>query len=63
MIRPVVRGAAVLLAVIGLAVGYGHAQPRTPPPRDIMPALLEAVRGLRAAMEEMAVAGARVHLM
>lgn len=66
MNRSVARGAAVLLVLTallsGLAVVHGHAQPRTPPPRDIMPALLEEVRGLRAAMEEMATAGARVQL-
>ena len=33
-----------------------------PGPRDIMPALLQEVRGLRAAMEQMTSAGARVQL-
>jgi hypothetical protein len=52
---------------IGLAVRTGAAAPQpqaaqTPPREDVLPALLVEVRGLRAAMEQMASAGPRVQL-
>src|SRR5690349_1003186 len=50
-----------ILAVAGLAVVRAQARP-TAPSEDIMPALLAEVRGLRAAMEQMAAAGPRVQL-
>jgi hypothetical protein len=55
--------------VIGVAVGARAAGPSNqipraapPPHQDILPALLVEVRGLRAAMEQMAAAGPRVQL-
>jgi predicted nucleic acid-binding Zn-ribbon protein len=58
-----------MLIVVGLAIGValrGAAQSpqRTPEPqeRDVLPALLTEVRGLRVAMERMASAGPRVQL-
>jgi chromosome segregation ATPase len=53
--------AVVLLA--GWTVARGQAQtPAGTAPADIMPALLEEVRGLRSAMEQMSSAGPRVQL-
>jgi len=58
------RTTAATLVVALVIGGFAAAQP---PPKqgsseDIMPALLTEVRGLRAAMEQMASAGARVQL-
>ncbi|MGH9310170.1 MAG: hypothetical protein ACRD1U_12395 [Vicinamibacterales bacterium] len=58
------RTAAIVIATVlggGLAVASAQGQ-RPTPSQDIMPALLTEVRGLRAAMEAMASAGARVQL-
>ena len=53
--------AVVLLA--GWTVVRGQAQTPAPAaPADLMPALLEEIRGLRAAMEQMSSAGPRVQL-
>lgn len=54
---------AVLLMVSGAAVGRNsvQAQPATTA-QDVLPALLVEVKGLRAAMEQMAGAGPRVQL-
>ena len=62
------RRTAGALAVFGvLLAGWTvlRAQTRTPsdpPPADIMPALLEEVRSLRVALEQMGSAGPRVQL-
>ena len=48
----------VSLFVAALAISPGHAQES----QSILPALLTEVRGLRAAMEQMAAAGPRVQL-
>ena len=62
------RRTAGALAVFGvLLAGWTVLRAQTPAPRgpasaDIMPALLEEVRGLRASLEQMSSAGARVHL-
>jgi predicted nuclease with TOPRIM domain len=59
------RTAATLIAAALLIVGLAAARSQTPEPAqssNIMPALLTEVRGLRAAMEQMASAGARVQL-
>jgi len=59
------RTNAALLAAVVLMAGWTvvRAQaPGTPGAPDIMPALLEEVRGLRAALEQMSSAGARVQL-
>src|SRR5258705_3795770 len=55
--------AAVLLIVSGAVVGRTavQAQPTTTP-QDVLPALLVEVKGLRAALEQMAGAGPRVQL-
>jgi chromosome segregation ATPase len=56
-------GAVAVAALIG---GFAVARAQTQGPaasQDIMPALLSEVRGLRAAMEQMATAGARVQLV
>jgi len=62
------RRTAGVLAVSGvLLAGWTvlraqTAAPAAPAQSDIMPALLEEVRGLRAALEQMSSAGARVQL-
>lgn len=62
------RRTAGALAVFGvLLAGLTVLRAQTPPPvgprsADIMPALLEEVRGLRASLEQMSSAGARVQL-
>ena len=62
------RRTAGALAVFGLLLaGWTVLRAQTPAPRgpgsaDIMPALLEEVRGLRASLEQMSSAGARVQL-
>ena len=62
------RRTAGALAVLGvLLAGWTVLRAQTPAPRssgsaDIMPALLEEVRGLRASLEQMSSAGARVQL-
>lgn len=55
----------VLVAGLGILIslrGTLAAQSATPQSQDVLPALLVEVRGLRAAMEQMASAGARVQL-
>ena len=50
---------------VGLVVAAGalvHARQTAAPPPDVLPALLEEVKGLRAAMEQMASAGPRIQL-
>ena len=66
MRRRILPASLVLLTlVIGMAAGMGasnrEGQP-PPPTQDVLPALLIEVRGLRAAMEQMAAAGPRVQL-
>lgn len=64
MNRAVVR-VVVGLVVLGVAVmprGAQSAQGAAPPSQDVLPALLAEVRGLRAAIEQMASVGARVQL-
>ena len=59
------RTNAALLAAVVLMAGWTvvRAQaPGNPGTPDLMPALLEEVRGLRAALEQMSSAGARVQL-
>ena len=60
------RTIGAVVAAMLLLAGWSvlRAQTRTAPPAepDIMPALLEEVRGLRAALEQMSSAGARVQL-
>ena len=62
------RRTAGALAVFGvLLAGWTVLRAQAPAPRgpesaDIMPALLEEVRGLRASLEQMSSAGARVQL-
>jgi chromosome segregation ATPase len=57
--------AILLVPIIGLAVSTNASQSTTrqsSPQEDVLPALLTEVRGLRAAMEQMASAGPRVQL-
>jgi predicted nucleic acid-binding Zn-ribbon protein len=54
--------AAGLVADAALQGGPTAQASQAPPGQDILPALLVEVRGLRAAMEEMASAGPRVQL-
>jgi chromosome segregation ATPase len=57
------RQNTALLVVIGLlAIGTTALRSQTPDGASILPALLAEVRGLRAAMEQMASAGPRVQL-
>lgn len=54
---------AVMAAGLVMAAGVlVAARPQAPPPPDVLPALLEEVKGLRAAMEQMATAGPRIQL-
>jgi chromosome segregation ATPase len=59
--RPLVTAFLVVAAAIGGSL-IGRAQ-QTPAQPDVLSALLVEVRGLRAAMEQMAVAGPRVQLV
>jgi len=59
----------LVLGLLTLALGSGRmsaaqgaARAASSPPEDVLPALLTEVRGLRAAMEQMASAGPRVQL-
>jgi hypothetical protein len=54
--------AAVLLILAGAAVGRTSVQAQAAATPDVLPALLTEVKGLRAAMEQMAGAGPRVQL-
>jgi hypothetical protein len=54
--------AAVLLMLSGAAVGRTSVQAQPASTPDVLPALLTEVKGLRAAMEQMAGAGPRVQL-
>lgn len=64
MNRVVVRLAVgiALLGFIAMVRGPLSAQGAAPASQDVLPALLVEVRGLRAAIEQMASAGARVQL-
>jgi predicted nucleic acid-binding Zn-ribbon protein len=50
------------VAGVGTAVTWGQESRTSPTQADVLPALLVEVRGLRAAMEQMAAAGPRVQL-
>jgi len=56
--------AAVVIAIAcsGFAV-HGYAQAQQPSGSDILPALLQEVKGLRAAMEQMATSNAHAQLL
>jgi hypothetical protein len=54
--------AAVLLVLSGAAAGRTSAQAQPITSQDVLPALLAEVKGLRAAMEQMAGAGPRIQL-
>src|SRR6478672_11002828 len=51
-----------LVIVVGVATGHTSEAQRPAQQEDVLPALLVEVRGLRAAMEQMASAGPRVQL-
>lgn len=57
------RTTATFLTVLAmLATGFAASRSTAQEPQSILPALLSEVRGLRAAMEQMASAGPRVQL-
>jgi chromosome segregation ATPase len=60
LVRIFALAALVGAALVGSTVGRAQSAP--PPSGDVLPALLVEVRGLRAAIEQMASAGARVQL-
>src|SRR5262252_5592253 len=62
--RHTFRAAAVVIAIAGggFAV-HGYAQAQQPSGSDILPSLLQEVRGLRAAMEQMATSNAHAQLL
>jgi hypothetical protein len=53
---------AAVAAVVSVPVFVPRAATAQAPPQDIMPAILTELRGLRAAMEQLASAGPRVEL-
>jgi hypothetical protein len=53
---------AAMAAVVSVPVFVPRAATAQAPPQDIMPAILTELRGLRAAMEQLASAGPRVEL-
>ena len=58
-----VRGVVIAALAVTGAAWTGRAAAQAPPPGpDVLPALLDEVRGLRAAMEQMASAGPRIQL-
>lgn len=61
MRRSMARGVLVLTFGVG-AVGLAGAAQQAKPEPDVLGSLLVEVRGLRAAMEQMAVSGAQVQL-
>jgi chromosome segregation ATPase len=58
----VLAGLIVLFIGLGIRTNASQSAARQSPPEDVLPALLTEVRGLRAAMEQMASAGPRVQL-
>src|SRR5262252_4801205 len=62
--RHTFRAAAVVIAIAGggFAV-HGYAQAQQPSGPDVLPALLQEVKGLRAAMEQMATSNAHAQLL
>ena len=58
----VLAGFIVLVIGLGVSTHASQSAPRQSPQEDVLPALLVEVRGLRAAMEQMASAGPRVQL-
>jgi chromosome segregation ATPase len=55
------KGLVAIAAVVALGA-WTQARQAPPPQPDVLPALLEEVKGLRAAMEQMASAGPRIQL-
>lgn len=58
----VLAGLIVLFIGLGIRTNASQSTARQSPQEDVLPALLTEVRGLRAAMEQMASAGPRVQL-
>ena len=57
---------AVLVAIVitgSVLAVHGHAQAQQPAGTDVLPALLQEVHGLRAAMEQMATSNAHAQLL
>jgi len=61
--RPFVLSAALVVGAIGAFAIRGSAQGQQPSGPDILPSLLQEVRGLRAAMEQMATSNAHAQLL
>ena len=55
--------AAAIVFASGAFAVRGFAQAQQPPSPDVLPALLQEVRGLRAAMEQMATSSAHAQLL
>src|SRR4051794_10708475 len=55
-------GMAVAVAVLMGVLVHAAQRAQAPPNEEVLPALLAEVRGLRAAMEQMASAGPRIQL-
>lgn len=58
----VIPGLLVVCTVVPFAV-HGYAQAQQPAGTDVLPALLQEVKGLRAAMEQMAASNAHAQLL
>ena len=62
--RHTLGAAALVIAIAGGAFGArGFAQAQQPSGPDVLPALLQEVKGLRAAMEQMATSNAHAQLL
>lgn len=62
MSRPTASALGAVLVAVAVTAGLRAQTQGRADPADLMPALLSEVRGLRAALEQMATAGARVQL-
>jgi chromosome segregation ATPase len=61
--RPVLFSALLVVCAIGAFAMHGSAQVQQPTGPDVLPALLQEVKGLRAAMEQMATSNAHAQLL
>jgi hypothetical protein len=55
--------ALLIVCVVASFAVHGYAQAQTPVGTDVLPALLQEVKGLRAAMEQMASSNAQAQLL
>jgi len=61
--RPFLFSALMIVGAIGAFAMRGSAQTAQPSGTDVLPALLQEVKGLRAAMEQMATSNAHAQLL